>query len=1165
MTKKEILDTLSSVEEQHIKQAIQQMEEKGVPGNRGSYLYDVIDPETGNKYPPPYLLETAYKIATNKNLPKRFFEKIKKDGPHFQKIQELGYEIETKWYDDLDLSSKIFSYKWLYTLTTNQWNRTLDAVKLILDRLDLKADDPKLVISFRDDAKQRLAIIIGSKYVGGFYLEKGEIYLRFYVNENFDVNSDSRLAPDSFEFANKIGQLVYMKLDDWQGEEDPLCEQVLTDISSYYEIAPRTNWKRNHLSFMLDVIRRQGPRRRFLSFMRMNLQERLMDIYKYYLKTTGNKDELYKWEIGKHFKDNWDLNAEDFGAMLSSIKLGNLVSQQSYSFYNLARKNGEEARQYYTTVFDDSKSIPERIEFAKNEGGRLMEKWHPGWTSAGQDERTLSVLWGFNVLGKHVLYKSSFYTKYCDLIGVDVASPGEKYEHYLKLISDLVENYIKKDKELLTLHNNTIDPSKHIDDPNYHLLAQNMLYRVLDGYWVWGSDADEDVNYWVFQGNPDIFDTVSAIENNDLESWWVHAHKTKVEKGDKIILWLTGKNSGCYALAEVTSDLYTSSAQENERKYYAEGSDLEKEGDQVKIKITHDCTSTPVLKSMLNELPEFGDFKGGNQGTNFSATKDQYYKIIEMIEQGVKVNYKEEFEKWIKSANSENSNMATSYLRAMELLNSVLDYEIYENDDTDVLRVLYDDLIDKQGDPNEKYLSPDAPSYGKNGYYSAAVSKYITFHEQRKNSAIMSQNMNEPVNQISYGPPGTGKTYHLKKNLFPVYTSQKSSITRDEFLNNVFKNIPWWKVMALVIHKEGLSKVSDIREHEFILAKERMSNSTTVKQTIWGSLQEHTVYSCENVNVKTRQKPLVFYKEEDASWLFDEEGLDQIKDELDGLLDEINSFESKGDIIINRYEFVTFHQSYSYEDFIEGIKPIMGDEADGEIQYEIKDGVFKELCNRAEKDPENNYAIFIDEINRGNVSSIFGELITLIEGDKRLGAENEMTATLPYSRESFGVPKNLHIYGTMNTADRSVEALDTALRRRFTFEERMPNPSLLKDKQIGAVYLEDLLNTINDRIEVLIDRDHTIGHAYLINVKTMDELKLAFKDKIIPLLQEYFYGDYGKIGLVLGEGFVEVEEKNDNIFSSFEYDGRESLTQTSYNLKLFDTIDFESAIHQLFN
>jgi 5-methylcytosine-specific restriction protein B len=276
------------------------------------------------------------------------------------------------------------------------------------------------------------------------------------------------------------------------------------------------------------------------------------------------------------------------------------------------------------------------------------------------------------------------------------------------------------------------------------------------------------------------------------------------------------------------------------------------------------------------------------------------------------------------------------------------------------------------------------------------------------------------------------------------------------------------------------------------------------------------------------------------------------------------AFESKSDVEIKRYEFVTFHQSFSYEDFIEGIKPIIDSESGGDLNYEIKRGVFYDLCIRAKNDPENSYAIFIDEINRGNVSAIFGELITLIELDKRLGTENEMKATLPYSRDtSFGVPKNLHIYGTMNTADRSVEALDTALRRRFTFEEFMPKPDLLEGNRIAGINLSNLLTTINARIETLIDRDHTIGHAFFMNVKNIDDLRTVFMNKIIPLLQEYFYGDYGKIGLVLGKGFVEQNDPKGNLFADFDYEGSESLAQSSNDLISAEEIDFEEAINQL--
>ena len=193
------------------------------------------------------------------------------------------------------------------------------------------------------------------------------------------------------------------------------------------------------------------------------------------------------------------------------------------------------------------------------------------------------------------------------------------------------------------------------------------------------------------------------------------------------------------------------------------------------------------------------------------------------------------------------------------------------------------------------------------------------------------------------------------------------------------------------------------------------------------------------------------------------------------------------------------------------------------------------------------FVLVIDEINRGNISAIFGELITLLEPDKRIGAKEELHLTLPANQEIFGIPLNLHVLGTMNTADRSVQALDVALRRRFEFVEMPPDPDVLDrlERVVDDLKLSDMLRAINRRLEVLLDRDHTIGHAFFVHVKTLEDLQDAFAHKIIPLLQEFFYGQWNKIGMVLGTGFIQEIKTKAKFKSGFD-DGDMSTDSVVY-------------------
>ena len=761
---------------------------------------------------------------------------------------------------------------------------------------------------------------------------------------------------------------------------------------------------------------------------------------------------------------------------------------------------------------------------------------------------------------------------------------------------------------------------------NYTYLISSIVYSSKEK-WLFDEKEPnkyvEYINYWVFQGNPKVFDFKTALQENLLNDWTVTAHKDKIKVGDKVILWITGNEAGCYALAEVTSEPFEKQDSPDSHLWKTE----DKSELKANIKILHNLVDSPILKSQIEKIDALKNLKVGSQGTNFSASSEQFNALLELIKNKMSKKYwlyapGENASKWDEFYelgimglgwdelgdlnNYANKEEIAKRLRELESTTSSKKNDATANDDFKNGISIGDVIIAKKG--RKEYLGYGIVS--SDYYYDASrdsfqkmrkvnwmkkgvwtetahptviktltdITSYTDYVNRLKkligidHDALKNKPMIEPINQILYGPPGTGKTYKLKSEYFPKYTTKENALTQEQYFDSLVRDLTWWQVITLALIEEGTSRVNDLFNNRWVAKKGSFSESKNVRATLWGTLQMHTIQSSQTVSYTQRQAPLIFDKLEDKTWqLIESEARENCPD-LYELLDKVNNFNPNPDKEIKRYVFTTFHQSFGYEDFIEGIKPIISnDETVTDLAYTIEDGIFKQICSRAETDPENRYAIFIDEINRGNVSAIFGELITLIEKDKRIGMENALKVKLPYSKKEFGVPANLDVYGTMNTADRSVEALDTALRRRFSFTEMPPLYEIDDDKATlnysfaGSTGAE-ILRTINSRIEKLLDRDHLIGHSYFLMPKDGDPAKKlidSFYRNIIPLLQEYFYGDYAKIGAVLGKGFIKEKQviKDKTIFADFD-----GFEDGDYNEKaVYEIVDYraENLVYEL--
>lgn len=450
------------------------------------------------------------------------------------------------------------------------------------------------------------------------------------------------------------------------------------------------------------------------------------------------------------------------------------------------------------------------------------------------------------------------------------------------------------------------------------------------------------------------------------------------------------------------------------------------------------------------------------------------------------------------------------------------------------------------------------------------------YNEQVQEDNIYNKSLKfeQPKNQILYGPPGTGKTYNTVIKAIEITNPELIQKDKDgnvenyEVLKEKFDELKQQgQIEFVTFHQsysyeefvEGIKPDIESGELKYKLEDGIFKNICEKASTL--IIEDANNNAGLNSNPKIWKVSLMKTGENEIRKDcmknnririgFDKYGED-ISDETvfdDGGSRVLSAFINKmeiGDIVLSCYSEKTIDaigvitSEYKWDDNLPKYKRYR------EVKWLVKGlnynileinsgakftlGTVYQLNNISIKDVldivnQNNgkqsyktndqpHILIIDEINRGDVSKIFGELITLIEEDKRIGKKHQMTVTLPYSRKPFGVPNNLYIIGTMNTADRSIALLDTALRRRFDFEEMMPKPELLIEN-IEGVDLDQLLTQINGRIKKDYDRDHQIGHSYLMGVKNTEQLERAYKNRILPLLNEYFYNDIDSVAKIL--------------------------------------------------
>jgi hypothetical protein len=888
--------------------------------------------------------------------------------------------------------------------------------------------------------------------------------------------------------------------------------------------------------------------------------------YKDLLRKEGMSDEIYKWELLKEFQGRPDPEATDLYAEIKSVKFVNLIYGPGIGVINtLARLRTEGYRECLRELFNDAAPLDARIKQFSEVALQLYREvdQQPNHLPH-HDERTAATLLTYHDPSRYTLYKDSFYQILCRVTGEAPAEPGMKYDHYLRIVKDFIEGYINADTELLTLVNE-LKTSQCFADDNHMILAQDILYRILEINKRTFTGVMEELSQTLADDTAATYAVLLGTSGKQGQRNWVWGSDASGLLGTKLAHYefemLPGKRDKINICLHFEDEIHKKIFREKVGKVLPDGLEWFSwfQAHGLRLKEPINFYGEQTITNLIERL-DFFDKAIGDQ--------------IRTIVKDIKTN---ELKLKIKMSQPLNQILygppgtGKTYHTINKAL-SIIDGDI-EGLSRAELKARYDRYVD------EKRIV------------------FTTFHQ-----SLGYEDFVEGIKPLEPTPNATSLQYEIKPGIFKLIcnaarltTEVKPQKTQD--LSNVrffkmslgglqnphihdwciknncvglgwggdhnfddLKNIALWKDYRDKFQKDHSDLVKESRYNVtamFTFQNMRKGDMVVISKgnniiDAIGRITSDYYWSDEN--------DFEYYQFRKVEWLA---------------------------VNLNQSPETFFHKKISQQSIYEF------------FDEDIKHDAFAELF-KADKEENKPYVLIIDEINRGNVSRVFGELITLLEPDKRSGNSEALKVTLPYSRDEFGVPANLFVIGTMNTADRSVEALDSALRRRFNFFEMQPHPELLspermfwqmlwdyadrewtdddymlaernmmelfavsdelKDKlqpmcdswgsvqsesqitelkpeYFTGVDLQKLLTVINQRLELLKDRDHQIGHAYLINVGSIEDLMGRFRNNIIPLLQEYFFGDYRKLRLVLGEGFIKHTVKK----ASFAFKDEEEI------------------------